>query len=94
MIKIHSCKILARASAQIQSRKHEIRPYSFSAMAILTHFANKTDSGVSARQGLSHLKSALFASQISKYYETRIDGICSRPNLNKKYCILWNYTLK
>ena len=38
----------------------------FSAKGKIEGFANNTDSGESARNELSHLKSALFAIQLSK----------------------------
>ena len=43
---------------------------SFSAKGNLELFANNTDSGESARNELSHLQSALFASWLSKYSKT------------------------
>ena len=53
-----SCPLLLRQNASAD-RKGLINP--FSAKGNIEVFANNTDSGESARNELSHLKSALFA---------------------------------
>ena len=57
-------------------------------------FANNTDSGESARNELSHLKSALFAFLLSKYPTTFSEWEMVMPDLNMEESTFNNSALK